>query len=79
MLSESNLLALETRGRKTNAMLPVNKRQSPLSEYSLTGHDEMRIEEDRKKWRRQSCPPELGLHKAREGFEHPVLTLPGAF
>jgi len=79
-LSESNLLALESRGRMSKDMLSALKRrtESP-SDDSLTGHDEKMTEEDKKKWRRQSCPPELGLHKARGGFEHPVLTLPGAF
>jgi hypothetical protein len=72
-LSESNLLALDSRGKSSRDMA---SRRVPPSEHSLTGHAE---EEDRKKWRRQSCPPELGLHKAREGFEHPVLVLPGAF
>jgi len=78
-LSESNLQALESHGRMSNDMLTALKRQTPSSQDSLTGHDETWGEEDKKKWRRQSCPPELGLHKAREGFEHPVLTLPGAF
>jgi hypothetical protein len=78
-LSESNLLALECRGRMSRDMLSALKRRtgSP-SDHSLTGHDERMAEEEKKKWRRQSCPPELG-HKARGGFEHPVLTLPGAF
>jgi len=71
-LSESNLLALETRGRMSKDLISALKRrtQSPDSNES---------EEERKKWRRQSCPPELGLPKTRCGFEHPVLTLPGSF
>jgi len=78
-LSESNLLALESRGRMSRGMYSAFKRPTSPSDDSLTGYDEKESEEEKKKWRRQSCPPELGLHKARGGFEHPVLTLPGAF
>jgi hypothetical protein len=75
--SESNLLALESRGRKSRDMRMALKLEATPSDDSRNGHDE--DEEDKKKWRRQSCPPELGRHKARGGFEHPVLTLPGGF
>jgi len=75
-LSETNLLALDFRERKARDMLSTLKRRTLLSDHGLNGHDCEEL--DTRKWRRHSAPADL-MPKPRTGFEHPILTLPGAF
>lgn len=79
-LSESNLLALDSRERKAQDMLFALRRRvlpSLPSDRGLNGYDGERVTDDRR-IRRQSAPAEM-LTLPRGGFEHPVLSLPGGF
>lgn len=75
-LSETNLLALNSRARRAHDMLSTLRRRTLSSDHGLTGHDVEEVEERRS--RRQSAPAEP-TKRERIGFEHPVLALPGGF
>jgi len=75
-LSESNLLALNSRERRAKDMLfTLRKRTRPSENGQLTGYADEILD---RKWKRRSAPAELSP-RARSGFEHPVLALPGGF
>lgn len=77
-LSESNLLALNSRERRAKDMLFTLRRRMITSDNGYhNGHEEDELEERRS--RRHSAPADLGQSHPRSGFEHPVLSLPGAF
>ncbi|KAF8922359.1 hypothetical protein CPB85DRAFT_1267158 [Mucidula mucida] len=70
-LSESNLLALNSREKTAKDMLStLRRRMVPIEEEPPV---------DDRKWRRHSAPADLSPGKPRSGFEHPVLLLPGGF
>jgi hypothetical protein len=76
-LSESNLLALNSRERRAKDMLSTLRKRTRPSENGLSdglSHDDP-ID---RKWKRRSAPAELGP-RARSGFAHPVLSMPGGF
>ncbi|KAJ6604379.1 hypothetical protein DFH09DRAFT_1122491 [Mycena vulgaris] len=73
-LSESNLLALNSRERRAKDMLSTLRKRTGASE---TGHSADALDRTRK-WKRRSAPAELSP-RARSGFEHPVLAMPGGF
>lgn len=75
-LTRMNLLALNCREKRSSAMLTTLRRrtQSGLPEYPVAS-DEATL----KSTRRHSAPPDTSLLSARKGFEHPILSLPGAF
>jgi hypothetical protein len=76
-LSESNLLALNSRERRAKDMLSTLRKRTRPSENGLPDglpHDDP-ID---RKWKRRSAPAELGP-RARSGFAHPVLSMPGGF
>ncbi|KAF4572731.1 hypothetical protein EYR36_007241 [Pleurotus pulmonarius] len=76
-LSKTNLLALDSRSRRSSDMISTLRRRTRPSEYGHTGHDE----DDslkHKHWKRRSAPAELQTAE-RAGFEHYILSLPGAF
>ncbi|KAJ7462661.1 hypothetical protein B0H11DRAFT_89327 [Mycena galericulata] len=76
-LSESNLMALNSRERRAKDMLSTLRKRTRPSENGLfTG----RVDDDilERKWKRRSAPAELSP-RARSGFEHPVLAMPGGF
>ncbi|KAH9937535.1 uncharacterized protein B0H18DRAFT_1206362 [Fomitopsis serialis] len=85
--SESNLLAFnnsaESRGDTARKMLTRLRRRTlpPASSLSDLGVPASPREDDEeRKLRRRSAPPELQeRERARTGFEHAVLALPGAF
>ncbi|KAJ7071294.1 hypothetical protein C8F01DRAFT_1047199 [Mycena amicta] len=71
-LSESNLLALNSESRQQrakNMLSTLRKRTEHGPPHN--------IDLDRK-WKRRSAPAELSP-RARSGFEHPVLAMPGGF
>lgn len=75
-LTRMNLLALNCRERRSSAMLNTLKRRT------LTGLPDYPIASDEatlKSTRRHSAPPDLAPMSKRQGFEHPILALPGAF
>ncbi|KAJ6574832.1 hypothetical protein B0H19DRAFT_934912 [Mycena capillaripes] len=76
-LSESNLLALNSRERRAKDMLStLRKRTRPSENGRLSEmHDDTLVD---RKWKRRSAPAELSP-RARSGFEHPVLAMPGGF
>jgi hypothetical protein len=76
-LSESNLLALDSRERRAKDMLCTLRRRTRPSEYGYSGRNEAEERDDRR-LKRRSAPAEL-TPLPRAGFEHPVLALPGAF
>jgi len=76
-LSESNLLALNSRERCAKDMLSTLRKRTRVSENGMPDgltHDDTL---DRK-WKRRSAPAELSP-RARSGFAHPVLAMPGGF
>ncbi|KAF8213336.1 hypothetical protein K438DRAFT_1956738 [Mycena galopus ATCC 62051] len=76
-LSELNLLALNSRERRAKDMLSTLRKRTRPSENGLSDglkHDDTL---DRK-WKRRSAPAELSP-RARTGFAHPVLAMPGGF
>ncbi|KAL0950935.1 hypothetical protein HGRIS_007691 [Hohenbuehelia grisea] len=75
-LSELNLLALNSRTRRASDMMSTLRRRVLPSEYGHTGHDAE--ETSPRHWKRRSAPAEL-VTSPREGFQHPVLSLPGGF
>lgn len=75
-LSESNILALDSRERRAHNMLSTLKRRTLTSEH-YSDADGMG---DRKlKWKRHSAPADLLPLRQRTGFEHPVFSIPGGF
>lgn len=78
-LSETNLLALDSRQRRAREMLSALKRRTIPSDKGRNGRDDAMSEaSDDRKFRRQSAPADL-FPRPRTGFEHPILKLPGAF
>ncbi|KAJ6627203.1 hypothetical protein B0H10DRAFT_1780055 [Mycena sp. CBHHK59/15] len=77
-LSESNLLALDSRERRAKDMLSTLRKRTRLSENGLPAAFIDNNEGLDRKWRRRSAPAELSP-RARFGFEHPVLAMPGGF
>ncbi|KAK0465373.1 uncharacterized protein EV420DRAFT_1744484 [Desarmillaria tabescens] len=75
-LSESNLLALDSRERRAKDMLSTLRRRTLPTEISIGAQD---MDSEERKWRRHSAPADLTPSKPRSGFEHPVLLLPGGF
>lgn len=75
-LSESNLLALDSRERRAKDMLSTLRRRTLPTEISLSAQE---LDSEERKWRRHSAPADLTPCKPRSGFEHPVLLLPGGF
>jgi hypothetical protein len=76
-LSESNLLALNSRERRAKDMLSALRKRTRSSEIGVSA-DLMHDETLDRKWKRRSAPAELSP-RARSGFEHPVLAMPGGF
>jgi hypothetical protein len=78
-LTEMNLSALNSRGQRAHNMLStLRRRTSSFDAMCPTG---LRLSVDPRnetKSRRHSAPPEMSC-KPRCGFEHPVLTMVGAF
>ncbi|KAK0208553.1 hypothetical protein DFS33DRAFT_455575 [Desarmillaria ectypa] len=75
-LSESNLLALDSRERRAKDMLSTLRRRTLPMEIFPSVQD---MDSEERKWRRHSAPADLTPSKPRSGFEHPVLLLPGGF
>ena len=75
-LTRMNLLALNYREKRSSAMLNTLRRRtlSGLPEYPIASDEAML-----KSTRRRSAPPDLAPVSKRQGFEHPILALPGAF
>ncbi|KAF9499847.1 hypothetical protein BDN71DRAFT_1441457 [Pleurotus eryngii] len=76
-LSKTNLLALDSRSRRSSDMISTLRRRTRPSEYGHTGHDEEDSLKNRH-WKRRSAPAELQTAE-RAGFKHYILSLPGAF
>ncbi|KAJ7130087.1 hypothetical protein C8R43DRAFT_896310 [Mycena crocata] len=76
-LSESNLLALNSRERRAKDMLSTLRKRTRPSENGMPDGSKDDSILDRK-WKRRSAPAELSP-RARSGFEHPVLAMPGGF
>lgn len=84
-LTEQNLCAFNcqaaTRGKRADAMLLTLRRRT-LSAESLFQREGAGVEAKAEvdyKWRRRSAPADIMPLRARGGFEHPVLALPGGF
>ncbi|KAJ7786030.1 hypothetical protein B0H16DRAFT_1355113 [Mycena metata] len=82
-LSESNLLALNlgdnAREKRAKDMLSTLRKRTRPSENGRLSEGPMQNDVlDRKHWKRRSAPAELSS-RARSGFEHPVLAMPGGF
>ncbi|KAJ7492891.1 hypothetical protein FB451DRAFT_554572 [Mycena latifolia] len=76
-LSESNLLALNSRERRAKDMLSTLRKRTGPSDTGVSDDHTHDGTLDRK-WKRRSAPAELSP-RARSGFEHPVLAMPGGF
>ncbi|KAJ7919161.1 hypothetical protein B0H13DRAFT_1990634 [Mycena leptocephala] len=77
-LSESNLLALNSRERRAKDMLSTLRKRTRPSENGRVSEGLMHDDTLDRKWKRRSAPAELSP-RARSGFEHPVLAMPGGF
>ncbi|KAJ7655089.1 hypothetical protein DFH06DRAFT_1474158 [Mycena polygramma] len=77
-LSESNLLALNSRERRAKDMLSALRKRTRPSENGRESDGLMHDDTPDRKWKRRSAPAELSP-RARSGFEHPVLAMPGGF
>ncbi|KAH9486744.1 hypothetical protein JR316_0000809 [Psilocybe cubensis] len=78
-LTETNLNALNSRGQTAHNMLSTLRRRT-LSTESKAAAPNPGDAEAQLKWRRRSAPPDMMQQsRARTGFEHPVLALPGGF
>ncbi|KAF8167911.1 hypothetical protein B0H34DRAFT_683633 [Crassisporium funariophilum] len=76
-LTETNLQALNSRGQSAIKMLSTLRKRALASDYRLTcSQDEG---DEKVKARRRSAPADMMPFRARTGFEHPVLALPGGF
>ncbi|CAK5279971.1 unnamed protein product [Mycena citricolor] len=71
-LTEMNLNTLNSREKRAKDMLSALKRRTEHSAAPLQAPSELRH------WKRRSAPAELSP-RARTGFEHPVLCMPGGF
>jgi hypothetical protein len=78
-LSESNLLAFNSRGRRAHDMLSTLRRRTHGLDSQSAGVELDGVDSRRSKWKRHSAPADLMPLRPRSGFEHPVLTLPGGF
>ncbi|KJA26152.1 hypothetical protein HYPSUDRAFT_64361 [Hypholoma sublateritium FD-334 SS-4] len=84
-LTEQNLCAFNcqaaTRGQRADAMLSALRRRTRSAEsvFARAGADAGAKAEVDYKWRRRSAPADIMPLRARGGFEHPVLALPGGF
>lgn len=85
-LSERNLLAFnsheQTRDQRASDMLCKLRRRTLSSECLLAlapAPPVQRRDDVDYKWRRRSAPADIMPLRARTGFEHPVLALPGGF
>ncbi|KZT74772.1 hypothetical protein DAEQUDRAFT_719955 [Daedalea quercina L-15889] len=82
-LSESNLFtfnSLSGSREDTRRKMLLRLRRRTLSPSEMGVPAPSKEEDDERKLRRRSAPPELqGRDKARTGFEHPVLASSGAF
>jgi len=72
-LTENNLLAFDSRTRKSQDMLSTIRKRTVTSGAALGDQAQ-----EERRGRRISAPAELP-RRARSGFEHPVLSLPGGF
>jgi len=77
-LSESNLLALNSRERRAKDMLSTLRKRTRPSENGMLSDGPMHDDTLDRKWKRRSAPAELSP-RARSGFAHPVLAMPGGF
>jgi len=75
-LTEMNLNALNSRGQRAHNMLSTLRRRTSSTENIFGTEPKADVDV---KWRRRSAPAELMSCRARIGFQHPVLALPGAF
>ncbi|KAJ3499648.1 hypothetical protein NLJ89_g10077 [Agrocybe chaxingu] len=75
-LTETNLNALNSRGQRASNMLTALRKRTLSQDKITTPTMEANSEF---KTRRRSAPADLMPCRARVGFEHPVLALPGAF
>jgi len=81
-LSESNLVALNSRERRAKDMLSTLKRRTLPADHDFGWKSRVQetVESDRKlRWKRHSAPADFASGRERSGFEHPVLLLPGGF
>ncbi|KAJ3809663.1 hypothetical protein F5876DRAFT_89327 [Lentinula aff. lateritia] len=78
-LSESNLNALQSRERKAKDMLStLRRRVIPSDDGALQGHESAPKPLLDRRWKRHSAPADIAP-RPRAGFEHPVLSIKGAF
>ncbi|KAJ4494328.1 hypothetical protein C8R41DRAFT_881975 [Lentinula lateritia] len=78
-LSESNLNALQSRERKAKDMLStLRRRVAPSDDGVLQGHESVPKPLLDRRWKRHSAPADIAP-RPRAGFEHPVLSIKGAF
>lgn len=81
--SESNLLAFNSSAdsrEDTRRKMLTRLRRRTISPSELGAPASPREDDEERKLRRRSAPPELQERdKARTGFEHPILASPGAF
>ncbi|KIM48020.1 hypothetical protein M413DRAFT_61602 [Hebeloma cylindrosporum] len=76
-LTEINLDAFNSRDQRAHNMLSTLRRRMAPSERNINSRsDETQVQ---LKWRRRSAPADLMPLRARIGFEHPILALPGGF
>lgn len=76
-LTEINLDAFNSRDQRAHNMLSTLRRRMAPSERNINPRsDETQVQ---LKWRRRSAPADLMPLRARIGFEHPILALPGGF
>jgi len=76
-LTENNLTAFNSRTLTGRDMVSKLKRRT-AGVASAEGLNGRIVDEDERRLRRISAPAELPMRE-RDGFAHPVLTLPGAF
>ncbi|KAF9457094.1 hypothetical protein BDZ94DRAFT_268174 [Collybia nuda] len=75
-LSESNLLALDSRERKAHDMLSTLRRRTFPSGHNS---DTDGVGDRKLRWKRHSAPADLLPLRQRTGFEHPVFSMTGGF
>ncbi|KAJ4001299.1 hypothetical protein F5050DRAFT_1664076 [Lentinula boryana] len=78
-LSESNLNALQSRDRKAKDMLStLRRRVTPSDDGAVQGRGSVQQPCLDRRWKRHSAPADI-TPRPRVGFEHPVLSMKGAF
>ncbi|KAI0050678.1 hypothetical protein FA95DRAFT_548674 [Auriscalpium vulgare] len=77
-LTEMNLSALNARASSRRDMISKLRRRMSGVDSSAQGRSGYDTEEEERKMKRWSAPAELPK-RARHGFAHPVLALPGGF